>query len=225
MKELERPDGVYKKWHPLKEHQEDIASFYKDMTSLISECWVSGFWSIVRIDDLRRFNSETKLCLEPYPLAAYGCLLMIANEYGNLTSEVFFDRVEKVHSKLEKAESYARSDLYYGPALSNVILTPVAKNLTFREVKPLQLADFFIWELQRNHLNADEWHALPGRPTDGDERWAAFQAWSLYRFGLPQPPARKSLGALVESAAPVSGIIWDYDQLRIANNLRKGYWP
>ena len=43
MKELERPDGVYKKWHPLKEHQEDIASFYKDMTSLISECWVSGF--------------------------------------------------------------------------------------------------------------------------------------------------------------------------------------
>jgi hypothetical protein len=225
MTELGRPNGPYAKWHPLKEHKDEIEAFYRDMTALISECRLSGFYSIVRIADLERFNADTGLKLEPYPLAAYGCVLMIANEYGDLTSEIFFDSVEKVHSKLGKASDYAVSDNYYGRALGNVALMPLAKNLTARQVMPLQAADFFTWEMQRNHLNADEWHYLPDRPINEDERWKHFQRWSFEKFGMADgPPPRKSLEALMKHAAPVAGIIWDYDQLCLAHRLRNGIW-
>jgi len=224
MTELGKPNGVYSKWHPLKEHQAEVAALFNDMTAAIGYSWLTGFYSIVRIADLYRFNSETGLKLEPYPLAAYGCLLMIANEYGNFTSQVFFDRVEKVHSKLEAATSYAKSDRHYGEALGNVALFPVQKGVTSKDLRPLQAADFFAWELQRNHLNFDEWHALPGRPMDGDERWRDFQHWSRHQYGTDEPVGRKSLLSLMERAAPVSGIIWDYDQIRSAHKLRGGDW-
>lgn len=221
MKEFGRPNGPYAKWHPLKEHYAEISAFFRDVTDLISECWLTGFWSIVRLADLDRFNLETGANLESYPLAAYGCLVMIANEYGDLTSEVFFDRVEKVHSKLEKATSYGESDSYYGKRLENVGLFPLQKGITAKQLAPLQIADFFTWELQRNHLNADDWHSMEGRPLDEDERWLAFEKWAA-ETGL-RPP-RKSLGALMEKAAPVSGIIWDYDQICSAHRLREGVW-
>ncbi|MGA2493084.1 MAG: hypothetical protein ABSF67_09055 [Roseiarcus sp.] len=224
MRELGRPNGVYKKWHPLKEHYAEMAAFYDDMTSIIGECWLTGFFSIVRLDDLERFNAETGLGLEPYPLAAYGCILMIANEYGDLTSEVFFDRVEKAHSKLAKATKYAESDCYHGAALKNVGLFPLQKGGTFRQLKPLQAADFLAWELQRNHLNADEWHSMPGRSRNEDERWEEFKLWARKKFGTDEPRGRKSLLALMERAAPPLGIIWDYDQIRKANDLRGGVW-
>jgi hypothetical protein len=224
MKEIGKPKGVYAKWHPLKDHQAEMAAFFNDMTAVIGECWLTGFYSIVRIDDLERFNAETGLHLLPYSLAAYGCLLMIANEYGDLTSEVFFDRVEKAHSKLSKAMEYAESDRYWGDGLKNVSLVPVQEGVTFRDLAPLQPADFFAWELQRNHLNNDEWHALPGRSLDEDKRWRDFQDWSRRKYGTEKPVGRKSLLSLMDRAAPVSGIIWDYDQLRRANELRGGVW-
>jgi hypothetical protein len=224
MKELGQPNGAYAKWHPLKEHQAEIDAFFRDITTIISDCWLSGFWSIVRIADLERFNAEKGLRLEPYPLAAYGCILAIAQEFGDLTSEIFFDRVEKVHSKLEKAEAYAGSDTHWGEALGNVGLFPLQKNVTWRELTPLQAADFFTWELQRNHLGIDEWHALSGRPLDQDEREEHFKNWSLEKFNAEMPTPRKSLEAIMKRAAPVSGFLWDYDNLCMAHNLRGGVW-
>jgi hypothetical protein len=224
MKEIGNPKGVYAKWHPLKEHQEEMAAFFRDMTALIKECWFSGFWSIVRIDALEKFNAETGLNLKPYSLAAYGCLLMVASEFGDLTCEIFFDHVEKVHSKLGLAMSYAESDRFLGEALGNVALMPLPRNITSREFGPLQIADFFTWEMQRNHLNADELHAQSGRPMDEDERWEHFQAWCRDKFGTDLPAPRKSLAALIEGGNPVSGILWDYDQLCRANELRGGVW-
>jgi hypothetical protein len=221
MKEIGRPNGPFAKWHPLKEHNAETAALFSDVTDLISECWLTGFWSIVRLADLDRFNSEMGMSLEPYPLAAYGCLLMIANEYGNLTSEIFFDRADKIYSKLEKATSYAESDSYYGKVLENVGLFPLQKGITARELAPLQIADFFTWELQRNHLNADDWHSMEGRPRNDDQRWLLFEKWAA-DTGLRAP--RKSLEALMKKAAPVYGIIWDYDQICSAHHHRGGVW-
>jgi hypothetical protein len=184
MKELGRQGGAYAKWHPLKDHYVEIAAFFDDMTALIGRLRLNGFFSIVRISDLERFNAETGLTIEAYPLAAYGCALMIAGEYRNLTSEVFFDRVEKAHSKLGRATEYAESDHHSDVVFGNVGLFPLQRGLTFRQLAPLQVADFFAWELQRNHLNADEWHASPGRPLDDDKRWQDFQNWELRKYGI-----------------------------------------
>jgi hypothetical protein len=223
-KEFGQPNGVYAKWYPMEDHYEEIAAFYRDLTQIIIDCWLSPFFSTVRIDDLERFNAETGQKLEPYPLAAYGCMLGIAKEYDHI-SEVFFDRVEKVISKLGKAEAYAESDRLYWKSLERVGLIGLQKAVTFRELLPLQAADLLAWEIQRNHLNADEWHARRDRQRNDDERWLSFQLWSMEKYGVPQPPSRKSLEVLaMNGAQPISPIIWDYDQLKTAHRLRRGVW-
>jgi hypothetical protein len=99
MREMAKPTGVYKKWHPPKDHEPEQEAFFKHITKFICDYWLRGFFSITRVSDLNRFNSETGLKLDPYALAAYGCMLMIAGDYQYTTAEIVFDHVEKVSSK------------------------------------------------------------------------------------------------------------------------------
>jgi hypothetical protein len=46
------------------------------MTQVIIDCWLRAVFSITRVNDQERFNSENELKLQPYPLAAYGCMLV-----------------------------------------------------------------------------------------------------------------------------------------------------
>jgi len=143
MREMADPNGVYAKWHPFKDHQEEVADFFSGLVKVIGYCHLRGFFSIVRFVDLERFNAETGAKLEPYALAAYGCMLMAAYEYGDAPVEIIFDHVEKVSSKLARATEYAESDRHYGNSLGKVMMTPLRQELTFRQIIPLQAADFF----------------------------------------------------------------------------------
>jgi hypothetical protein len=67
MREMADPGGVYKKWHPFKEHYDEVAAFFADMTKVIGDCWLRSFFSVARVKDLEQFNSERGLNLEPYP--------------------------------------------------------------------------------------------------------------------------------------------------------------
>jgi hypothetical protein len=225
MKEFADPSGVYKKWHPIKEHYGEIAMFFADMVQIISDCWLRGYWSITRVNDLAKFNADKGVKLEAYPLAAYGCMLGIAKDHHRgVTSEIIFDHVEKIHSKLATAFAYAETDNHYSMIKEMVAPTPLNADLTFRQVRPLQAADFLIWEIQKNHRNIEDWFLLPDKPSDQDDREAHMDNWSMEKFGTLRPPARKSLEALMEHAAPPMGIIWDYDNLCQAHELRGGVW-
>ena len=61
------------------------------------------------------FNTEHGLALQPYSLAAYGCMLIIGKEHVGHLVELIFDHVEKVELKLAIAREYADADHYYGP--------------------------------------------------------------------------------------------------------------
>jgi hypothetical protein len=225
-REMGEPNGVYKKWQPFEDHAEEVKAFTVDIVEVISECWLRGFFSITRTDQLNRFNSETGLNLESYPLAAYGCMAGLASDLGGHgTIEVIFDRVEQLPSKLATAWSYAESDGYYPEIAECIVPIPLAKNQTFREVTPLQVADFLIWEVQKNHGKIEEWFLQPGKPHDPEQRSAHMDNWSLEKHGTIRPPSRLSLQALINHAAPLSNpIIWDYDNLSDANRLRGGKW-
>jgi hypothetical protein len=183
-----------------------------------------GFYSIVRFDDLERFNRDHGFSLEPYPLAAYGCLVAIVREYSEIPAEIIFDHVENVSSKLRRASCYAEADNYWRKELEFVSVSPLAKELTFKNVRAIQAADFVTWEIQRNHLNADDWFSRPGKPTEEDARWNHFVEWSRATFGIDRPPTRKSFEAVIEGGAPVTGIIWDYHRLCEAHRQRGGVW-
>jgi hypothetical protein len=131
---------------------------------------------------------------------------------------------QQVGSKLKTASEYAKSDHYYGDIFNKIALISLPKGQSFREVLPLQAADFFIWELRKNHLNLDEWFVLDGKPADSDERWRHLQEWSFRRFGSENGKPRKSLAAIVERSAPPTGIIWDYDRICETHRLRSGIW-
>lgn len=203
MREMADQNGAYKKWHPFAEHYDEVAAFFADMAKVIGECWLRAFFSITRINDLNRFNLETGLSLEPYPMAAYGCMLGIANDLHNLTTEIVFDHVEKVSSKLAKAMEYAETDTYYDLVDELVVPVPLNKKVTFRQILPLQAADFLIWEIRKNHLKIDDWFLESNKPVEQDERSDHFDKWSLERYGTIRPKARKSLDALIDRKSVV----------------------
>jgi hypothetical protein len=224
MREMASPTGVYAKWHPPKEHEEEKAAFFADMVKVIKDHSLRPFFSVVRINDLNRFNAETGLNLQPYPLAVFGCVLSLVRHHLSPqdTVEIVFDRIEKVYSKLEQATAYAEADRYYGDVFDRAVVIPRPNNITAKQLLPLQAADFLAWEVQKFHLSvADEWYRLPNKPTEYGERWLHKDEWSREKYGTKTPPARKSLTALAGGTSPV-GIVWDYDNLKNDHRLRGG---
>jgi hypothetical protein len=216
MRELNSPSGVYRKWCPPKEHEARRKAFFEDVTKIICDCYLRGFWSITRIDDLNRFNLENGLRLEPYSLAAYGLLLVPATEYGDIGADIVFVNVEKVNYKLDLARIYAKSDIYHRGVCDKIIARPLGKKDTFRNILPLQTADFLVGELQKNHQKVESWFD-EGRPN-------AIEEWSMKKFGTERPPARKSLEAVMVGGAPAGGFVWDYKNLTQAHRHREGVW-
>lgn len=222
MKEMAYENGVYKKWHPPEEHEKEKSAFFHDLTEALKYCRLEAFASIVRVGDLKRFNEEFGLSLEPYPLAVFGCMIVFSQQYENENSELFFDNVEKVELKLAKATIYADSDPLYSGDFDRMIRIPLPRGYNYKNVSGLQAADFAVWELRKHHLQLAEWFAIEGKPIDGDERWDHFQRWSNGKFGQNTPPMRKSAEALLRNG--INNLVWDYDQLREAHRLRGGVW-
>ncbi|WP_166143648.1 hypothetical protein [Methylosinus sp. RM1] len=223
MKEANEAKGVYAKWWPSKEHQAEWSAFLNELAEIIYESRLQFFASIVRLEDLERFNREHGVGLKPYALAAYGCMVVVAREYGELSSELVFDHLEKVDSKLSEAKRYADLDSYNRGDFDRMSITALAKTRTFRDLPAMQAADFAVWELRKHHEKNGEWFDLPDRPLNEDERWEHFQRWSIAKFQTLIPPPRKSLSALVEGNQ-IFPLIWDYDRLCEAHRLRNGLW-
>jgi len=227
MREMQDPNGVYGKWYHAGEHKRELANFFEDLTKVIGRSGLVPFSSLVRLKDLERFNSETDLSLQPYSLAAYGCMLLAGQWYGNVPAELVFDHVEKVESKLARAREYADSDIYYGPdgIFDKVVITGLPKHLTFREIPALQAADFWVWEYRKNHLKLDEWWSLDDRPEDLDAQWEHMLQWVNEKHGSFEAATRRSLQELIRrSSNQTPGIIWSYRQLCEAHKARGGVW-
>jgi hypothetical protein len=226
MREMADPRGPFAKWHPPEEHESARAAFFADLAKVIGRSGLTGFNCLVRLRDLARFNSEHGLNLQPYALAAYGCMTLVGKDYLGKSTELIFDHVEKVESKLAKARQYAESDYYYGPdgIFDSIVITGLPKKLTYREVPALQAADFWAWEYRKNHLNLGEWWALEERPQNwGDEQWEHMSQWVTDKFGSFEDATRKSLQELLRRSR-FTCMIWHYGELCDAHKARRGVW-
>jgi hypothetical protein len=224
MKEMRNPKGVFGKWHPPQDHKQELADFFGGLAAVIKQSCLVGICSLVRQSDLDRFNEEYGTAIEPYPLAAYGCMLLTARDnLEGMPIELVFDNVEKVHSKLGKAREYADSEKIYEPGLCDaVVTTPLPKGLTWREVPALQAADFFTWEFRKNHEKINEWHELVDKPDDWDERWDHMDLWLKEKFG-EESVLRKSAAALLDGSEFYT-LVWDYKNLVDSHKARGGVW-
>jgi hypothetical protein len=226
MKEMADPNGIYKKWHPPQEHQAELADFFSGLATVIRQTSLNGFCCLVRIADLDRFNAEKNLSLQPYPLAAYGCMLLVGREYLGHQVEMTFDHVEKVDSKLAMAKAYADSDKYFGPdgVFDSVKPRGLPRGLSSKNIPGLQAADFWTWEHRKNHLRMDEWWTLVDRPQNyGDEQWEHMSQWVTRKYGGFEAGTRKSMQALI-TPAKFKCMIWNYQELCDAHATRDGVW-
>lgn len=223
MKEMADPNGHFKKWLPPHDHRDELKAFFSDVSRTINNCRFRAFGTIVRLRDLQLFNTEKSLSLDPYALAVYGCMALIKRSHQNKIVNLFFDRIEKVESRIEKARQYAESDNSHVGVADFIQSSPLAKKVTFRHVRPIQAADFLAWELRKHHIKQNEWWEIEDRPATWDDRFKHYQKWSLQEFGARLPPPRKSLNAVLTETA-LDGIVWDYRALNIAHAARDGAW-
>jgi hypothetical protein len=224
MREMANPKGVFAKWHPPEEHRGELADFFGGLAKVVRESCLVGILSLVRLNDLARFNKEHRQKLEPYPLAAYGCMLLAARDNPGMSTELVFDHCEGIASKLATAQRYAISDTYNSGDFAKLVASPLANHLTYKELPELQAADFFAWEYRKNHENVSGWFDLLDKPTGWDEQWAHFEAWyaSQQSFGKVRA-LRKSAAALLDGNE-FYPLIWDYNKICEANELRNCIW-
>ncbi len=226
MREMGDPKGAFAKWHPPQEHEAERSAFFSDLTTVINQSGLTGFNCLVRMKDLTRLNKEYGLDLQPYPLAAYGCMLLVGKDYIGKPTQLIFDHVEKVESKLATARAYADSNKYYGPdgVFDNVAVMGLPKNQTSKQVPALQAADFWAWEYRKSHSKLDEWWCLENRPQEwGDEQWEHMEKWFIGKYGSWEDGTRKSLQALL-TRSNFRCMIWSYQELSDAHRARGGAW-
>jgi hypothetical protein len=196
MREMNRSSGPFAKWLPPQDHVEEVRAFFKDLVAAIRDSHLYMISSAVWIRDLDRFNQETGLSLQAYPLAAYGCMSCAAIKYENLPITAVFDRADKVKSKLETARKYADSDQIF-PGLCDYIATvPLQEPLSNRDVPGLQAADFIAWEVRKAHFGMKEWQLSERQVSDRWSQWEHFLEWTRQMTGA-DPVLRKSLDALI----------------------------
>jgi hypothetical protein len=102
MRELRKPNGIFSKWYPAKDHEAELKDFFAGLAKVIEQSRLEPFCCLVRVKDLERFNAEKNLNLEPYPLAAYGCMVLVGKHYAGQPVELVFDQRE---DRLEIGES------------------------------------------------------------------------------------------------------------------------
>lgn|ERR1039458_945095 len=153
----------------------------------------------------------------------YACMLQIRRDCPDRFVSLIFDHIEKVHSRLELAVEYARGDPTHPGAADYILPVPLPKACTFRNVRPIQAADFVVWEIRKHHTQQNEWWELKDRPSDWNARFEHYQAWSKKKHGTKLPPPRKSLGALM-TRMPLRGLVFDYRGLCFAHDARDGIW-
>lgn len=224
MKETGKPNGIFAKWHPPQEHSAEWASFFASLAEVIRDSHIFGILSVVRGGDLERFNSERQLALEPYPLAAYGCMLLAARQnIPGISIELIFDRVEKVERKLATARDYAEADNYWKGECDSIKVMGLDKNTQLVDLPSMQAADFVAWEFRKHQERIAEWYELGDLPPDADEAWERLQKWILEKYGSHENAARKSAQALIEPQR-FANLVWDYRTLNEVHELRGGVW-
>jgi hypothetical protein len=104
-----------------------------------------GVGAVVRLEDLSRFNAEKSQHVDARASALYSCIFEIYSKFKGNGAEIWVDRIEKplevIETAVEYAESYVSDD-----ASENLEIYPLRNEQTFRNVLPMQAADFAVYE-------------------------------------------------------------------------------
>lgn len=221
MKELHDPKGRLAKFAG-KENQEHCKKLLSDLIEVIATSGLSCVGSLIRLPDLKDFNAEYGMNLEALPLAMYATMGELHMLYPLDTLELVCDRLDGAEKIIATAVEYSASFVRYD-ASEKVRWTSLKGDHSFRNVLPIQAADFVAWEARKEHERKNEWWRDTKRGLLADD-WVNSQVgWSLGR-GKPWPDQRISFFNLASATKIHAGVI-DYDFLcRHHNEIRHRVW-
>ncbi len=221
MKEISDPKSPL---HKFCGSENEVARnfLFANLIGAILRAKLWAFGALVRLPDLRQFNLERGRDVRAVPLALYGCMKEIAlKEFPELVEGVI-DRIDKPEKQIATAVEYAETDPYKIVS-DNVTMLPLKGNLSFKNVLPIQAADFLAWEIRKNHLQLSEWWNTEDRGKDDPVKAAMSQIQWMNKQGKTWPNQRASYTLLGHAAHPHGGV-WDLDYLRRLDDERKGNW-
>jgi hypothetical protein len=239
MKEFGKPIGPYADL--MKDSARD--AMLTRSAEVIGVCGLSAFAAVVRTDDLRRFNRETGLQIEAYPLALHHLLGEIALRFSGKMMDLAVDRVARPYAKIDKAFEYMAAHPLHPECheiAKNFGLAPLQKGLTFRNVRAMQAADFLAWETRKSvHVKDDYFRNLKPDRTQ-DEWYFDLLLWSIRRQARGEVTVHKPGSTIGEvrnlpidesqsydslsEITPITGSILDYHYMSGQNHLRGGIW-
>jgi len=194
MEKFAHSQGPFKPWRGDERRRR---AFLQELCATIAGAHLHGIGAVVSLSDLARFNADHGTRIEPMPLAIYMTMLEIYLRDPNQWVKMRIDRMKRCNSKLETAIGYARA--FRGDDVSHIISAHCEKR-SADDRPPLQAADYAAYEALKFERTRPR-----VAPPDG------------------KPQRRGSFNALLD-AAPLVGMVVDYDTLRQIHEWRHGVW-
>ena len=220
MKELQQPQGALAAFAG-KKNDTARKKLLSDLIAVIGNSQLTCAGSLIRLPDLREFNANHGLNIEPLPLAMYATMGELHKIFPDDTIELVIDRLDKPEHIIATAAEYAGSYVGYDPG-EKMSWLPLKGDNSFRNVLPIQAADFVAWEARKEHERKNDWWGSVKRGLSVQEWWMSQAMWSLYR-GKSWPDQRISFFSLANATKIHAGVI-DYDFICQHHKTRRGVW-
>lgn len=226
MKETWDRDGIYKH---IKEKPDDEAIFFHRLAMAIKDHTKFCTQTTVLLDDLKRFNVDHGLDLSAPALGVYGCLMALQWQFPRGEIEAIFDKFEQASSAIDLAKAYLRSDVSAQPLPGDAVspflsIYSFEKKDSWRNILPMQAADWLSWEMRKTCVDTKPWIAKKGH-NPSLEYVRDFHIWAqrFYEKNGRQFHNRRSFIALREVNKP-NGIILNYEQLGLIKDRHPHGW-
>ena len=182
--------------------------FLEALINVMQDTQLQGIVSIVKLDDLSRFNQERNVNVNALALNLFTCMIFAGQLFPktekNKIIEMVIDKLEKPSLVIDKAKEYAKTDLLFSDDCKHIDVHPLHSDLTFKDVIPIQAADFLAWEARDDIDTKSGWWAKYKDVEDIKK----LCEYDYNRFLYP----RKSFENLMKSLPP-EGMVWNYEWL------------
>jgi hypothetical protein len=221
MREIMDPNSPLGKFAG-KENEAARKNFFIDLIRAVRDANLWAFGALVRLDDLKRFNTDHQQNLQSIPLALYGCMTEVTAKEPPSTVEIVLDKIDKPESRIAIAMEYAATDPKgdIGEALK---VLPLKRTDSFKDVLGIQAADFLAWEVRKQHECMTLWWETGNRGNSPVEAALSQIEWLRRKSGKKWPNQRRSYAGLAHAAYPNGGV-WDYRVLCAEDTARNGVW-
>jgi hypothetical protein len=218
MREWVNPNSpIYKHLRPPEAH----ADFFGSLVNVIIHHIRYSAGASVNIHDLRQFSQDVAVNLDPYAFALYATIIELRKAEPNSEIKLIVDRLNSARSKIKIAEHYARTDAF-DLKTDAIEIRPLSKEESFRIILPIQVGDFFAWEMRKSCEERKTFVPTDTATSNFSIHEAEHHVWEeqFFRTNRRMPHIRKSAFRLM-TLVKQSGEYFNYRRIKSLHQARR----